>query len=76
MYALVGPQAEEYHLQAALGTLLLRGGAGVEVGSAEAADLLNAASEGAMVAMKGQLSMKYLELAGEAEELAAEECSS
>lgn len=70
VYALVGPQAEEYHLQAALAQQLLHGAPGVAAAPAEAAELFAAAADAAMAAMKAPLGMKYLELASEAEALA------
>lgn len=61
--------SDKYHLQAEYGTLLLRGAPGLPPDPEKAAELLQEAAEAAAEDMKGKLSLKYTELAAEAEAL-------
>eukprot|EP00892_Ulva_mutabilis_P005631 jgi/Ulvmu1/343/UM001_0347.1 len=65
--------ADGFRLQAEYGTLLLRGALGLPPAPERAAELLLAAAEAAAAAMKGKLSLRYTELAAEAEAMIPEE---
>lgn len=74
MVGLVGNLlSDEFHLLAEYGTLLLRGAPGLPPDPVAAWDALQRASEAAAEAMKGKLSLKYSELAAEAEGMIPDE---
>ncbi len=58
-----------YELSAAIGKLLLEGGAGLEADPAQAAEHFNEAAEHASSAGKAKLAMSYYELAAQAESM-------
>ena len=65
--------SDDFHLLAEYGTLLLRGAPGLPPDPAAAAAALQTASDAAAEAMKGKLSLRYAELAAEAEAQMPEE---
>lgn len=65
--------SDDFHLLAEYGTLLLRGAPGLPPDPAAAAAALQTASDAAADAMKGKLSLRYAELAAEAEAQMPEE---